>query len=224
MLIEMEAEPMIEEELLAARLYTGPCFLKYNAVLRSKSGAGELAQRCAELCRGNQYPTTIHAINSCVIKLSKLTVATKVYRGLKGAALPANFFTPDEHGVCGGVEFGFMSTTLNKAVAAMYLGRGGILLEILVETALGWWHLRFNSDASIYDPAFGNHPAGGAQADATNAGGAKGDDAKDTDGGHADGKNDADAAHEGAMKTGDEAQLPSSLASAAIARSVKGTL
>jgi 1,4-alpha-glucan branching enzyme len=30
----------------------------------------------------------------------------------------------------------------------------------------GWWHLRFNSDASIYDPAFGNHPSGGVQADA----------------------------------------------------------
>ncbi len=30
----------------------------------------------------------------------------------------------------------------------------------------GWWHLRFNSDASVYDPAFGNHPSSGVQADA----------------------------------------------------------
>ncbi|MDA8959664.1 alpha-amylase family glycosyl hydrolase [bacterium] len=29
----------------------------------------------------------------------------------------------------------------------------------------GWWHLRFNSDAAIYDPAFGNHPSGGVQAE-----------------------------------------------------------
>ena len=29
----------------------------------------------------------------------------------------------------------------------------------------GWWHLRFNSDASIYDASFGNHPSTGVQAD-----------------------------------------------------------
>ena len=41
-----------------------------------------------ELCFGNKYTTTLHAINSAIVKLSKLTKATKVYRGLSGRGLP----------------------------------------------------------------------------------------------------------------------------------------
>ena len=32
----------------------------------------------------NTYTTTLHAINSAIVKLGKLTVATKVYRGISG--------------------------------------------------------------------------------------------------------------------------------------------
>ena len=32
----------------------------------------------------NKYSTTLHAINSAIIKLGKLTRATKVYRGISG--------------------------------------------------------------------------------------------------------------------------------------------
>ena len=52
------------------------------------SGARPLVARAEALCWGNRYPTTLHAINSCVLKLAKVTPACKVYRGLKGAALP----------------------------------------------------------------------------------------------------------------------------------------
>ena len=51
-----------------------------------------------------KYATTIHAINSCVIKLSKLTKATSVYRGVAGMRLPPSFFELNEDGVAGGVE------------------------------------------------------------------------------------------------------------------------
>ena len=44
--------------------------------------------RYLELCKGNKYTTTLHAINSAIVKLSKLTVASKVYRGISGKALP----------------------------------------------------------------------------------------------------------------------------------------
>ena len=121
------SELMVEEQI-AGRLYTGPIYEKLNAVLRALSGNAFLRSRCEKLCLGNTYATTIHAVASCVLKLSKLTVASKVYRGLKGAALPANFFTPDEHGVCGGVEFGFTSTSCAKAEALAYatsVGSGG---------------------------------------------------------------------------------------------------
>ena len=54
-------------EAFGARLYTGPMFVKYNAVLR---GNPSLAR-----CKGNGYRTTIHVINSCIVKASKLTRA-----------------------------------------------------------------------------------------------------------------------------------------------------
>lgn len=83
----------------------------------------------------NMYSTTIHGINSCVIKLGKLTRVTKVYRGLAGMSLPAEFWDPNEHGVRGGIENGFMSTTTTRDVALFYAkdktdaSRTGIVLE-----------------------------------------------------------------------------------------------
>ena len=66
------------EEQIGARLYTGPIYEKLNAVLRAQSGNPALVRRCAELTHGNTYATTIHSVSSCVLKLSKLAVATKV--------------------------------------------------------------------------------------------------------------------------------------------------
>jgi hypothetical protein len=50
------------------------------------------------------YETTLHSINSAVLKLSKLTFATKVYRGSQGTTLPTRFHEADEFNVRGGVE------------------------------------------------------------------------------------------------------------------------
>ena len=98
---------------------------KYNAVLRAESGNAFMTQRCHQLTLGNRYATSIHAVTSCVLKLAKVTAACKVYRGLADAALPDAFFTPNEHGVCGGVEFGFTSTSKHKAAAVDYSLGGG---------------------------------------------------------------------------------------------------
>ena len=63
-------------------------YIKYNTVLRSKTNDTAVLRFAKELTKGNGYATTIHAINSCVIKLSKLTKAGKVWRGIKDAKLP----------------------------------------------------------------------------------------------------------------------------------------
>ena len=111
---------MIVEELVAGRLYTGPMYMKYNGVLRSKSKIEFLMKNAKDLCKGNDYVTTIHACNSCVLKLSKLTKAGKVWRGIKDATLPKEFWVPNEMGVRGGIEYGFSSTTLDKSQAVAY--------------------------------------------------------------------------------------------------------
>ena len=84
MLAACKHTPMVIDEAIAGRLYSGPMFEKYNAVLRSFTMNEFLVAKCQWLCMGNKYVTTIHAINSCVIKLSKLTKAATVYRGFAG--------------------------------------------------------------------------------------------------------------------------------------------
>ena len=59
-----------------------------------------------------------------MLKLGKLTTAATVYRGVSGL-LPTEFWHPNRWGVCGGVENGFMSTTLDRRVAMAYAGSGG---------------------------------------------------------------------------------------------------
>jgi hypothetical protein len=63
-------------------------FVKYNDLLRGFGGA-------LEGCNGNKYVTTTHVINSAIVKASKLTMATKVYRGVAGGVLPASFWRPN---------------------------------------------------------------------------------------------------------------------------------
>ena len=91
----------------------GRCAQKFRAS-PSKANAGPTFNELRE--RANTYTTTLHAINSCVVKLSKLTCATHVYRGLSERALPNEFWKKNEFGVMGGVESGFMSTTTFRDV------------------------------------------------------------------------------------------------------------
>ena len=83
-----------------------------------------IIDRFNELCRGNYYATTIHAINSCLLKLSKVTAAAPVYRGVGGGALPKEFLEKNEHNVSAAVDMGFMSTTYERNVAVTYAGTG----------------------------------------------------------------------------------------------------
>ena len=80
----------------------------------------------------NTYTTTLHVINSGIVKTSKLTFATKVYRGVSGMALPDKFWTDNEYGVKGGIEAAFMSTTKDRKVAMQYAASSGrgVVFEI----------------------------------------------------------------------------------------------
>jgi len=143
-----------EPEAIGARMYTGPCFFKYNSVLRGRYSDVEfLRKQMLELCCSvavykeyassvvtprqlegggvskafekaraamNTYATSLHAINSAIVKLSKLTYACKVYRGVNGRVLPEQFWRANEYGVRGGIEGAFMSTTVDREVAMSY--------------------------------------------------------------------------------------------------------
>ena len=55
-----------------------------------------------------------------MLKLSKLTEAVKVWRGFSGATLPRSFFKRNAAGVRGGIEYGFSSTTTDRATALSF--------------------------------------------------------------------------------------------------------
>jgi hypothetical protein len=66
------------------------------------------------------FRTTLHVLNSAIIKLSRIQKAEKVYRGTSGGILPEAFWKPNEQNVKGGIELAFMSTTTNRNVALAY--------------------------------------------------------------------------------------------------------
>ena len=58
---------------------------------------------------------------------SKLTVAQHVYRGIAGGLLPAEFWTPNEYNVRGGIEGALQK--LSRLGEKTNIGGGGALLE-----------------------------------------------------------------------------------------------
>jgi ankyrin repeat protein len=120
---------LMHEEGVGARLYTGPMYVKYDAILR---GFGPALNEC----KGNRYVTTIHAINSAIVKASKLTKAAKVYRGVSGGVLPERFCVPNEYNVKGGIETSFMSTSRDPD-KAMDCAKHGGGVALLFEMELG---------------------------------------------------------------------------------------
>eukprot|EP00445_Apocalathium_hangoei_P041850 CAMPEP_0203973722 /NCGR_PEP_ID=MMETSP0359-20131031/99736_1 /ASSEMBLY_ACC=CAM_ASM_000338 /TAXON_ID=268821 /ORGANISM="Scrippsiella Hangoei, Strain SHTV-5" /LENGTH=963 /DNA_ID=CAMNT_0050911887 /DNA_START=80 /DNA_END=2970 /DNA_ORIENTATION=- len=133
LLTNIKEPALLVAELLGARLYTGPMFVKYNAVLRSFTKSEFMVKQFKDLCADNLFVTTLHAINSAFIKLSKLQAAQVVYRGMSGGTLPREFREPNQFNVCGGVEFAFMSTTTDRNVALFYASnesKPGLLFEI----------------------------------------------------------------------------------------------
>ena len=76
-------------------------------------------------------PRAVHVINSCIVKMGKLTKACPVYRGMSMRIFPPEFWTKNEQGVKGGIEYAFMSTTPDRSVAEQYSQDGyGIIVEI----------------------------------------------------------------------------------------------
>ena len=105
----MRAPPPIEQRRFESHPNSsGPMYVQYNnGALRSGATKG-------------RYVTTIHAINSGILKLSRNQRACTVWRGVHNGLLPDEFWRENEHGVMGGVERAFMSTTTSREVAESF--------------------------------------------------------------------------------------------------------
>ena len=96
----------------------------YNSILRQYPAAMyELFAKA-----DNRFTTTISVLVSAVHKLTRSSYMPDglvLYRGLGGLLdLPEHFFAEDGRGCRGYTEWGFMSTTSDKAVALQYSGVG----------------------------------------------------------------------------------------------------
>jgi ankyrin repeat protein len=128
---------LTREEMIAIVMYTGPCFVLYNAVLRQFPADIYSVFKDGD----NLFSTTIFVLVSAVNKLSRcmnIPPGTLLYRGLGGTLeFPDRFTRADPScatpNALGFLEYGFMSTTADKSVAMQYSGvkegkpRAGIL-------------------------------------------------------------------------------------------------
>jgi predicted outer membrane repeat protein len=129
-------------ELIAMRLYTGPMFAIYNGVLRSMGSDGTVRfgfdEHLIGLSVQGRFVTTLHCINSGVIKLSRLQPKCRVYRGINGMKLPSTFVHSDAFGVRSGVEYGFMSASMDRSVAERYSkGKNTDSPSLILEMQMG---------------------------------------------------------------------------------------
>ena len=109
-------------------------FDKYNAILRKLPHEAWKV----DACKGNTYVTTIHAVNSAIVKSSKLTKVDKLYRGVGGLLLPETLMKKNEvFGYRGGVELGFSSLTYSREVALDYSKTNDASPSMVFEVQMG---------------------------------------------------------------------------------------
>jgi hypothetical protein len=190
-------EPLVDAECIGGRLYTGPLHVKYCAVLKglarvNVSKPSDAARRQDEeqlaffenLCAGNTYATTIHALNSCLIKLAKLGNAQRVYRGVSSAIIPdwlwdaatggGSDSQPARH-VRGGIEFGFLSGTTDPELAMKYGSGAGDGTKLVLELQTGMlsraadlsWLSQYPHERECAFPPYTGHELVGTRVDGT---------------------------------------------------------
>ncbi|KOO36153.1 hypothetical protein Ctob_009550, partial [Chrysochromulina tobinii] len=188
---EKDLDPLIQEELIAARLYTGPMYSKYNEVLRVigmlRGGESDEQQRHSseELSKklkeqqdedekkarekeaaqkenpstdvqknraltmnlddvsitghtfGNLYTTTLHVINSAVLKLGKLAKVQMVYRGIAHRTMPKKMRNKGMDNARGGIEYGFSSASTKFEEARRYATKDNTTTPMILEITQG---------------------------------------------------------------------------------------
>lgn len=107
-----------DEEIFAARLFTGPMGIKYNAVLRGlPRTVPKHYARFVELCMGNCYEATLHCLNKAIVKLARLSSSQKLYRALPSCRLPREVLLNDDACMRGAIDYGVQQCTADEAAA-----------------------------------------------------------------------------------------------------------
>jgi hypothetical protein len=86
---------------------------------------------------GNLYTTTLHVINSAVLKLGKLAKVQMVYRGIAHRTMPKKMRNKGMDNACGGIEYGFSSASTERDEAERYATKDNTTTPMLLEITQG---------------------------------------------------------------------------------------
>ncbi len=162
---------LMKEEVLALRLWTGPMnsryayfFRKINAQAGGEQNPTFYLNKASGLAVERYvcpYVTTLHALNSGIMRLArvwKLPPNLRVYRGFKNIG-PVNIEQLDMFGCSGGVEPCVLAATSSPSKADHY-SQGGLKLEIEVgqvnKGADISWLSQFPLEKEVLFPAMSN--------------------------------------------------------------------
>ena len=123
------------DEILAVRLYSGPCFQPINEFLRQVGTLrGEFR---TELARhpGLTYTCVVRQLCFAIRKLAAVTTdeeaSMPLWRGVRGT-LPKSFWVPDDQRMVCATDTAFMSTSLTKETPIGFMREGdNVLWELL---------------------------------------------------------------------------------------------
>ncbi|KAL1495719.1 hypothetical protein AB1Y20_016582 [Prymnesium parvum] len=161
-LAAVDCTPLVRDDLIAARLYTGPMYTKYKvASIAVRSPDAALAAEFGRLCHGNRYTATLHRLNCALLKLGRIQRLAPVYRCLAGGVLPQPFREMSETLSHGCIEMGLMSATEDWNAAAQgaapaAAGQPSFVLEIeqgLVDRGASLqWLSQYPNEAEVAFP------------------------------------------------------------------------
>eukprot|EP00301_Raphidiophrys_heterophryoidea_P026595 c9222_g1_i1.p1 GENE.c9222_g1_i1~~c9222_g1_i1.p1 ORF type:complete len:750 (+),score=177.77 c9222_g1_i1:1001-3250(+) len=122
---------LTRDEVIAVRLYSGPAFLPINQFLREVAKLSPDWRRRISHNVDFTFSSTVAHINSAVRKLSKVPIRSdRLYRGVRGV-LPERFFKPDKLGIIAATDFGFLSTSTQRATPINYMhGTSNVLWSL----------------------------------------------------------------------------------------------
>jgi hypothetical protein len=124
-----EVDAMLSrDEVLAARLYSGPAFQPVNEFLRQLAHLhGALRTALARLPSVTFVATVGHlcrAIRKLAAVATPSEVEAPLYRGVRGE-LPKGFWLPDDQGLVCATDTAFMSTSRNRQTPVGFMTEGG---------------------------------------------------------------------------------------------------
>jgi hypothetical protein len=86
---------------------------------------------------GNLYTTTLHVINSAVLKLGKLAKVQMVYRGIARRTMPKKMINKGMDNARGGIEYGFSSASTKRDEALRYATKDKATTPVMLEITQG---------------------------------------------------------------------------------------